>query len=98
MNRPQHFLYFIWRDEVFYIIYDLYKNSNSVHFRCGETKNSEELFFVFFIKIFDRFFTTDRDGGGTGLGLAIVQAVADTRGGEVRLETGPQGSTFTLIV
>jgi two-component system sensor histidine kinase ChvG len=49
-------------------------------------------------RVFDRFFTTERDGGGTGLGLAIVKAVAETRGGEVRLETGPGGSTFTLIV
>jgi len=48
--------------------------------------------------IFDRFFTTERDRGGTGLGLAIVKAVAETRGGDVTLETGPGGSTFTLIV
>ncbi|MBW2263168.1 MAG: HAMP domain-containing protein [Deltaproteobacteria bacterium] len=48
--------------------------------------------------IFDRFFTTERDSGGTGIGLAIVKAVAETRGGEVTLETGPEGSTFTLVV
>lgn len=49
-------------------------------------------------RIFDRFFTTERDRGGTGLGLAIVQAVAATRGGEVDLKTGPDGSTFTITV
>ncbi|MBW2700574.1 MAG: HAMP domain-containing protein [Deltaproteobacteria bacterium] len=49
-------------------------------------------------RIFDRFFTTERDRGGTGLGLAIVQAVARTRSGDVRLDTGPEGSTFTLLV
>ncbi len=49
-------------------------------------------------KIFDRFFTTERDAGGTGLGLAIVQAVAQTRGGQVTFTTGPQGTTFTLVV
>ena len=49
-------------------------------------------------RIFDRFFTTERDRGGTGLGLAIVQAVAETRGGSVLFETGPDGSTFTLAV
>jgi two-component system sensor histidine kinase ChvG len=48
--------------------------------------------------IFDRFFTTERDRGGTGLGLAIVKAVAETRGGDVTLETRPGGSTFTLTV
>jgi len=49
-------------------------------------------------KIFKRFFTTERDSGGTGLGLAIVQAVAETRGGEVRFETGDEGTAFTLVV
>jgi signal transduction histidine kinase len=49
-------------------------------------------------RIFDRFFTTERDRGGTGLGLAIVQAVAVTRGGEVAVDTGPDGTTFALIV
>jgi signal transduction histidine kinase len=49
-------------------------------------------------KVFDRFFTTERDAGGTGLGLAIVQAVAETRGGEVRFETGEDGTEFTLVV
>jgi signal transduction histidine kinase len=36
-------------------------------------------------RIFDRFFTTERDHGGTGLGLAIVHAVAVGRGGTVEL-------------
>jgi signal transduction histidine kinase len=49
-------------------------------------------------KLFQRFFTTERDAGGTGLGLAIVQAVARSRGGTVRVETGPHGSTFTLVL
>jgi len=49
-------------------------------------------------RIFDRFFTTERDAGGTGLGLAIVKAVAETRGGSVGFETGSEGTTFTLIV
>jgi len=49
-------------------------------------------------RIFDRFFTTERDSGGTGLGLAIVQAVAETRGGRVDFDTGPDGSTFRLVV
>lgn len=49
-------------------------------------------------RLFDRFFTTHRDEGGTGLGLAIVQAVAQTRGGRVDFDTGPQGTTFRLVV
>lgn len=49
-------------------------------------------------KIFDRFFTTERDSGGTGLGLSIVDAVARTRGGSVRFETGPGGTTFILVL
>lgn len=49
-------------------------------------------------RVFDRFFTTERERGGTGLGLAIVQAVAQTRGGDVRFETSASGSTFVLTV
>jgi signal transduction histidine kinase len=49
-------------------------------------------------RIFQRFFTTERDRGGTGLGLAIVHAVAQTRGGKVTFETGANGTTFTLIL
>lgn len=49
-------------------------------------------------RIFQRFFTTERDRGGTGLGLSIVEAVARTRGGSVAFDTGPDGTTFTLVV
>ncbi len=49
-------------------------------------------------KLFSRFFTTERDQGGTGLGLAIVKAVAEGRGGEVDFTTGPEGTTFRLVL
>jgi signal transduction histidine kinase len=49
-------------------------------------------------RVFDRFFTTERDRGGTGLGLAIVRAIAEVRGGRVDCETGAGGTTFTLLV
>lgn len=49
-------------------------------------------------RIFERFFTTARDAGGTGLGLAITRAIARGRGGDVTFETGPEGTTFRLVV
>jgi signal transduction histidine kinase len=49
-------------------------------------------------RVFDRFFTTERDHGGTGLGLAIVKAVADARGGETTLETHPGETTFVVAL
>jgi signal transduction histidine kinase len=51
-------------------------------------------------RIFDRFFTTERDRGGTGLGLAIVRAVALARGGSVELAArGDEGrTTFVAIL
>ncbi|MEO8605493.1 MAG: HAMP domain-containing sensor histidine kinase [bacterium] len=48
-------------------------------------------------RLFERFFTTERDRGGTGLGLAIVRAVAEARGGRVDVDSGPGGMTFTLL-
>jgi signal transduction histidine kinase len=48
-------------------------------------------------RMFERFFTTERDRGGTGLGLAIVRAAAGSGGGEVRCESGPERTAFTLV-
>lgn len=48
-------------------------------------------------RIFQPFFTTRTRG--TGLGLSIVQQVASRHGGALRLtRTGPEGSTFTLVL
>lgn len=49
-------------------------------------------------RVFERFFTTERERGGTGLGLAIVKAVADLRGGDVSIESGPGGTVVRLVV
>jgi signal transduction histidine kinase len=49
-------------------------------------------------RVFDRFFTTEREHGGTGLGLSIVRAVARARGGRVDFDTGPAGTTFRLVL
>jgi signal transduction histidine kinase len=49
-------------------------------------------------RILDRFFTTERDRGGTGLGLSIVQAVAETRGGSVEVESDSGGACFRLTL
>ncbi|NEO87183.1 MAG: two-component sensor histidine kinase [Spirulina sp. SIO3F2] len=54
-------------------------------------------------KVFDRFYRLDcdrsRKTGGAGLGLAIAQAIAQSHGGELHLESQPgQGSTFTVIL
>ncbi len=49
-------------------------------------------------KIFDRFFTTERDRGGTGLGLAIVRAIAASRGGTAACESTPAGTRFRVAL
>jgi signal transduction histidine kinase len=49
-------------------------------------------------KIWDRFFTTERDRGGTGLGLPIVLAIAKARRGSVDLTTSEKGTTFRLLL
>jgi len=50
-------------------------------------------------RVFDRFFTTDRDGEGTGLGLAIVQSVVRAHGGHVSVTSTPgEGACFRVIL
>jgi signal transduction histidine kinase len=49
-------------------------------------------------RLFQRFFTTERDRGGTGLGLSIVKAIAEAHGGEVSAHSGPDGSTFSVLL
>ncbi len=48
-------------------------------------------------RIFDPFFTTKPAGVGTGLGLAIVLGVVREHGGQVRLQTPPQGGALFQI-
>jgi len=49
-------------------------------------------------RIFERFFTTQRDQGGTGLGLAIVCAVARRHQGRAYFESSSKGSIFHLVI
>src|SRR5579859_3713143 len=50
-------------------------------------------------QVFDPFFTTKPVGAGTGLGLAICHGIVSGFGGEITLaETGPEGSTFRVLL
>jgi signal transduction histidine kinase len=46
-------------------------------------------------RIFERFHTGDKTGG-TGLGLSIARELATAMEGSLNVETGPDGTTFTL--
>lgn len=46
-------------------------------------------------RIFDRFHTGDKTGG-TGLGLSIAREIATAMDGSLNVETGADGTTFTL--
>jgi two-component system OmpR family sensor kinase len=53
-------------------------------------------------RVFERFFRADpsraRSSGGVGLGLSIVAAVASAHGGEALVRSGPDGSTFEIVL
>ncbi len=48
------------------------------------------------LKIFDSFFTTNRDDGGTGLGLGIVKSLLNNHGGDISVNAYESGAHFTL--
>lgn len=49
-------------------------------------------------RLFERFFTTERDRGGTGLGLPIVLATAENHGGRVSVSSSAAGTTVDVWV
>jgi len=52
-------------------------------------------------RLFDRFARGEpgrRRTGGAGLGLSIVKAIAEGHGGNVELESGSTGTTFTIVI
>jgi signal transduction histidine kinase len=47
-------------------------------------------------RIFDPFFTTKEPGKGTGLGMHTVHTIINRIGGDIKLTTGPGGTTFDV--
>jgi signal transduction histidine kinase len=50
------------------------------------------------VRLFERFFTTERGRGGTGLGLAIAAAAARARGGRIEVESQAGDTRFTVTL
>lgn len=49
-------------------------------------------------RIFDPFYTTKEPGKGTGLGLHTVHTIIGRVGGEIEVDSSPDGTTFTVTL
>jgi signal transduction histidine kinase len=47
-------------------------------------------------RIYEPFFSTKE--GGTGLGMSIVHSLVSLHGGAIELQTGPDGTTFDVVI
>ncbi|HIK29789.1 MAG TPA: CBS domain-containing protein [Oscillatoriales cyanobacterium M59_W2019_021] len=48
--------------------------------------------------IFDMFYTTKKIGEGSGMGLYLVQKIIDKHSGEIRVESEPGRTEFTIVL
>lgn len=49
-------------------------------------------------RIFDRFFTSDKVNAGTGIGLTLVKIFTEMHGGNVKVQSDKNGTTFMVLL
>jgi signal transduction histidine kinase len=49
-------------------------------------------------RMWEAFYTTKEVGKGTGLGLSICKEIAEEMGGWMEFETGPDGTSFHVVL
>lgn len=74
------------------IVISLDKNTISIT-NDGATISKEDL-----IKVFDRFYQTDKTKSGSGLGLAIAKAICEQNGWSINCESNKNATTFSVAL
>ncbi len=83
------------------VVIDIFSEEKSIYVKISD--NGPGIHPEYINRIFEPFFTTKdslNDGSrqGTGLGLFVSQGIIENHGGQIKVDSSPQGTCFTIIL